>query len=730
MKFRRPSLQLDTLEARELPSVTAFPNTSNGIYLLSDQLNGGLSDSLVRFISTHYAGTQKLLPAENARYVANNPSWVLLHYRLATTSGPAGYITNGQWGSDWNSVTAHEDWFMHDPNGQRLHNSTWNWDVHDIMNPAWRQYWLNSVIADMRIEGAQGVFADSFDAGVGPGWFTQSDPRFDGTNAANPAAWPNGFTWIDQQADLINYMEAGFAATPEKFVYIPNLDALVTSWDHLDTSKLDGGFLEGFGDWGPSYLNGSPSDWTLSMNRALAMSDAGKILIMQPTLVDTANSPTGLLQRGFDLGTYLLLKGDHTYLNIVSDATNSGAYYYPEDSIDLGPAVTPLATDVSQYMWNNVYRRDFQNGIVLVNPTNSTFTVTLGQNYRLVQFSGGGGLDDTSLDANGNYIGGSLSYTDVNTVTLAPGSSFILLNESGLPTGKPPAAPTGLTATAGSSGQIDLQWVGNTDATGYRVERSTDGTNFSTVATLGSTATTFSDTGLTAGTQYDYRVVAANTAGDSAPSNVASAVAADVAVRFVVSSPTRVTAGTSFNLTVTAVDAAGNVVQGYTGTVHFQSSSAKGALPADYNFVAGDQGVHTFTVTLKTAGTQSVTVSDSANSQLTGNVSGIRVGAAAARALVISAPTSIRAGVAFSVTIKVIDAYGNIATGYTGTVHFTDSVGSATLPANYKFTSGAKLDNGVHTFTGLILRKKVAQTLKVVDTLHASIAGSVTETPI
>jgi hypothetical protein len=433
MYVRRRLPRLEPLESRDLPSISAFPNTSNGIFLLSDQLNGGLSDALVQFLSSRYVGTQKMLPRENVRYVADNPNWVLLHYRLATTSGPTPYITGGQWGSDWNSVTSHEDWFMHDPDGQRLTNSHWDWALHDIMNPDWRQYWLNSVIADMRAEGAQGVFADSFNAGIGSFWFDQSDPRFAGTNAANPAAWPNGFTWLNQLDDLINYIEAGLAATPEQFVYLPNLDALVTSWDTTDYSRLDGAFLEGFGDWGPSYLHGAPSDWTLSMNRALALSDAGKILIMQPSLVDTPNSPTGLLQRGFDLGTYLLLKGDHTYLNVMGGGSSSGAYYYPEDTLDLGPAVTPLATDVSQYLWNNVYRRDFQNGTVLVNPTNNSYTVTFGRNYRLVQFSGGGALTDASLDANGNYAGGSLSYTDVSTVTLESGSGVILLNETGLP---------------------------------------------------------------------------------------------------------------------------------------------------------------------------------------------------------------------------------------------------------------------------------------------------------
>jgi hypothetical protein len=729
MHSRRTLLNLERLEDRELLDGSAFPNTSGGIFLLSDQLNAGLSDSLVQFIAGHYAGTQKLLPGENARYLADNPNWVLLHYRLATTSGPAGYITGGQWGSDWPSVTAHEDWFLHDPTGQRLHNSTWDWYLHDINNPAWRQYWLNSVIADMRTEGAQGVFADSFEAGIGPGWFDQSDPRFDGTNAANPAAWPNGYTWISQLQDLVNYMEAGFAATPEKFVYLPNLDALVTSWNHMDYSNFDGGFLEGFGDWGPSYLNGEPSDWVLSMNRALPMSAAGKILIMQPSLVDTPDSPTGLLQRGFDLGTYLLLKGDHTYLNVVSGVSPSGAYYYPEDTVNLGPALAPPATDVSQYLWQNVYRRDFQNGTVLVNPTNDPITVTLDQEQLLVQFSGGGVLTDSSLDGNGNYIDGSLSTSPVTTLTLAPGSGVILLNESG-PAAAAPAAPTGLAAAALSSSQIGLNWSENDpSATGFRVERSADGTTFSAVATLGAGVTGYTDTGLSAGALYSYRVFATNAAGDSAPSDVVSASTLAVS-QIVIAVPSSATAGTAFSVTVTARDTAGNVADGYTGTVHFRTSSAKATLPADYTFTPADHGSHTFTVFLKTAGTQSVTVTDTAQPTLTARSGGIAVHTAAAKTLVISAPASVTAGQPFSIIVKALDAYGNVATGYTGTVHFGDAAGSVTLPANYTFTTGTGKDNGTNTFTGLVLRRKVAQVLKVTDTLHTSITGSVTETPV
>jgi lysophospholipase L1-like esterase len=85
-----------------------------------------------------------------------------------------------------------------------------------------------------------------------------------------------------------------------------------------------------------------------------------------------------------------------------------------------------------------------------------------------------------------------------------------------------PPAPATLTATAVSASQVNLSWSAVADATGYRVERSTDAATWASAAALGS-VTSYSDTGLASGTTYHYRVVATNAGGDSPPSPVASA---------------------------------------------------------------------------------------------------------------------------------------------------------------------------------------------------------------
>ena len=177
------------------------------------------------------------------------------------------------------------------------------------------------------------------------------------------------------------------------------------------------------------------------------------------------------------------------------------------------------------------------------------------------------------------------------------------------------------------------------------------------------------------------------------------------------------------NVTVTAQDGFGNTTTGYRGTVHFTSSDGPAVLPADYTFVAGDNGTHTFTngVTLKTAGTQSITATDTATGTITGTQSGIVVNPASATALTVSGfTTPTAAGAAHNVTVTAQDAFGNIATGYRGTVHFTSSDGQAVLPANYTFVAG---DNGTHTFS-VTLKTAGTQSITATDTATGTITGT------
>jgi peptidyl-Asp metalloendopeptidase len=118
-----------------------------------------------------------------------------------------------------------------------------------------------------------------------------------------------------------------------------------------------------------------------------------------------------------------------------------------------------------------------------------------------------------------------------------------------------PPAPGGLTATAASASRVDLRWTDTVNETSYVVERSGNGVDFSAIASLGTNATAYADNGVSARTNYWYRVRALNSIGSSPPSNVASVVTLDSAPL----APTSVAAAVSGSVvTVTWSDASAN----------------------------------------------------------------------------------------------------------------------------------------------------------------------------
>jgi hypothetical protein len=89
-----------------------------------------------------------------------------------------------------------------------------------------------------------------------------------------------------------------------------------------------------------------------------------------------------------------------------------------------------------------------------------------------------------------------------------------------------PAAPTNLTATPGSTSSINLAWTDNSDnETGFKIERCQGSgcSNFSQIAQVGAGVTSYSNTGLSSGTNYVYRVRAYNSVSNSSYSNTATA---------------------------------------------------------------------------------------------------------------------------------------------------------------------------------------------------------------
>jgi len=84
-------------------------------------------------------------------------------------------------------------------------------------------------------------------------------------------------------------------------------------------------------------------------------------------------------------------------------------------------------------------------------------------------------------------------------------------------------------------------------------------------------------------------------------------------------------------------------------------------------------------------------------------------------------PDTLVGGTPATVTVTAIDAFGNVATGYTGTVHFASSDTAATLPANFAYPAAAA---GAHTFAdGVTLRTPGSQSVTAGDLATPAISG-------
>jgi chitodextrinase len=165
---------------------------------------------------------------------------------------------------------------------------------------------------------------------------------------------------------------------------------------------------------------------------------------------------------------------------------------------------------------------------------------------------------------------------DIDQITLAPASG------GGDTT--PPSVPTGLTSTAHTASSVSLSWTASTDnvgVTGYQVLR--NGTQVGTT-----TATSFTDIGLTASTQYSYTVKAYDAAG-----NVSAA-----------SGALSVTTSAASSATTYEADAAANVLAGGAKVM----ACAACADGHDVGYV-GNGGTLTFTGVSKTvAGSYTLTI--------------------------------------------------------------------------------------------------------------------------
>lgn len=182
-------------------------------------------------------------------------------------------------------------------------------------------------------------------------------------------------------------------------------------------------------------------------------------------------------------------------------------------------------------------------------------------------------------------------------------------------------------------------------------------------------------------------------------------------------------ASQSFKVEVTAKDLFDNVKFDYNGNLSFYDDKTGGKSTYNPNGIgAGDwvNGVATLSpgVSFTKVETVHVKVQGDTRNGISNDIQIIN--APAYSLTIVVSTTQPEAGNAFSIIVKALDEFGNIAADYSGTVTFStsDAHASVILPANYSFLPG---DAGVHEWiTAVKLITPGAQTLRVEDTVDTS----------
>jgi len=196
-----------------------------------------------------------------------------------------------------------------------------------------------------------------------------------------PASWKlNGTSQNSTDADVGSAFRAGQAAEwaearklEPNMLLLGNVDSDLSSVEYK--GQLNLALLECL--TGQSWSLETWGGWTQMMSRYLGVT--ANLAPPQVAVFSACGGASDYVMLRYSLASALMGNG---YFAYNGNGSYSSASWYDEFNVNLGAALQPAVTAAYQ---NGVYRRDFQNGIVLVNPRgNGTQTVTLGGTFHKI----------------------------------------------------------------------------------------------------------------------------------------------------------------------------------------------------------------------------------------------------------------------------------------------------------------------------------------------------------
>jgi hypothetical protein len=299
------------------------------------------------------------------------------YFDTRTSWYPSGYVYFDSYAIYMGSAlaTQHPEWILKDASGNKLYipwgcsNGTCPQYAADTSNPNYRQYWINQA-APILAHGYKGLFVDDVNMN-----FTISDGSSNFVDPIDPNTGA-GMTWDNWRNYMAGFTEqirsafpateivhnsvwyAGPAGVRDQDPYIQRQIA-AANYQFIEFGVNDGGLTGGTGIW--------------SLNSLLGYIDRLHAANKGAIISGVAADPAG---RKYALANYFLVSAGMDGLgNTVATPDN----WWTGFDVNLG---SPLG---ARTVWNNLLRRDYTGGMVLVNPPQSaTITVNLPGTYNRV----------------------------------------------------------------------------------------------------------------------------------------------------------------------------------------------------------------------------------------------------------------------------------------------------------------------------------------------------------
>ncbi len=277
----------------------------------------------------------------------------------------------------------YDNWYMANASGQKktFWSGTYMLNPTDV-SPLINGYRFNKYLAQFMVTQVlatglwDGIFYDN--AWDTLTWFTGSDVDLDrdGQNDIDiDTHWQNGLKFLFNETRRL----AG-----SNYIIIGNGNGTKYA------SELNGMMIENF----PTQIGG----WTASMDAYRFFENGGytpKIMVIN---VNTGNSSGQNNYQKMRYGLTSALMSNGYYSFDQGDASHWQLWQYDEYDVNLGvPLGNPVSTKNYANFKEDVWRRDYQNGLALVNATNQTQTVNLGTDYEKINGQQDSTVNDGSI---------------------------------------------------------------------------------------------------------------------------------------------------------------------------------------------------------------------------------------------------------------------------------------------------------------------------------------------